>query len=146
MIDIELLVNLSEPNKINKSLQTGPVLTGSLRESSSILDPVLLLEADSLTGYNYCHIPLFGRYYYITDATSIRTGLWEVSMHTDPLMTYRSQLMNVSCILEASTVTGADDYLTGPQWVAKQKELTDIINFPLGLSQEGEFILITAGG
>lgn len=146
MIDLELLVNLSERNKITKSLQTGPVLSGSLREGASILDPVVLVEAGTLAGYNYAHIPVFGRYYYITDIVSVRTGLWEVSMHTDPLMTYRAQLMNVPIVLDTSTSTGADDYLTGPQWVARAKESTTVIPFPSGLAQNGEFILITAGG
>lgn len=146
MIDLELLVNISERNKMTKSLQTGPVLSGSLREGSSILDPVVLVEAGTLTGYNYAHIPIFGRYYYITDIVSVRTGLWEISMHTDPLMTYRSQLMDVSVILDTSTQTGADEYLTGPQWVARAKESTTVIPFPSGLAQDGEFILITAGG
>ena len=87
-----------------------------------------------------------GDYYYITNVASLRTGLWEVSMHTDPLMTYRSQLMDVSVILDTSTRTGADEYLTGPQFVARAKESTTVIPFPSGLAQNGEFILITAGG
>lgn len=146
MIDVGLYANLSEPNKINKNLQAGPVYTGSLRDGTSILDPVVLIEAGTLAGYNYARIPAFGRYYYITNISSLRTGLWEVSMHTDPLMTYRSQLMDVSVILEISTSTGADEYLTGPQWVARAKESTTIIQFPSGLATNGEFILITAGG
>lgn len=146
MIDVEMYANLSEPNKIGKSLQAGPIYTGSLRDGTSILDPVVLIEAGSLAGYNYARIPIFGRYYYITNIASLRTGLWEVSMHTDPLMTYRSQLMDVSVILDTSTQTGADEYLTGPQWVSRSKELTNIITFPSGLAQDGEFILITAGG
>lgn len=146
MIDLELYTNLSEPNKINKTLTTGPVYTGSLRDGTSILDPVVLVEAGTLAGYNYARIPVFGRYYHITDIVSVRTGLWEVSMHTDPLMTYRSQLMDVSVILDTSTRAGADEYLTGPQWVARAKESTTVIPFPSGLAQDGEFILITAGG
>lgn len=146
MIDVEMYVNLSEPNKINKSLRTGPIYSGSLRDGTSILDPVVMIEAGTLVGYNYAHIPLFGRYYYITNVVSLRTGLWEVSMHTDPLMTYRSQLMAVSVILDTSTRTGADEYLTGPQFVARAKESTTVIPFPSGLAQNGEFILITAGG
>lgn len=147
MIDLELLVNSSERNKVNKSLTQGPVLSGALRDVSSILDPVIRVEASDVSSYNYAHIPDFGRYYYITDIVSIRTGLWEISMHVDPLETYRQQLMAVPCILEATTSTGMDEYQAGSgQWVAKQKELTDIIAFPQGLPQEGEFILITAGG
>ena len=146
MIDVEMYVNLSEPNKINKFLRTGPIHSGSLRDGTSILDPVVMIEAGALMGYNYARIPIFGRYYYITNVVSLRTGLWEVSMHTDPLMTYRSQLMDVSVILDTSTSAGADEYLTGPQWVARAKELTNIIPFPSGLAQDGEFILITAGG
>lgn len=143
---VTLYVNASERNKLTKSLTPGPSLSGALRQDSPMVDPVILLEAENPTGYNYAYIPEFGRYYFIAEMTSIRTGLWECSMHSDPLMSFRSSLLNVQCILEASTTRGADEYLMGPQWVAKQKELTDILPFPLGLSEQGEFILITAGG
>lgn len=147
MIDVQLLVNLSERNKINKSLTQGPTLQGALREASPVVDPIITLEIEDPTGYNYVYIPAFGRYYYIQDMLSMMTGLWQLSLHCDPLMSFRDQLLGVSCILDATTDTGSDEYLAGSgQWVAKQKELTDIITFPQGLPQEGEFILITAGG
>lgn len=143
---VVLYVNLSERNKLNKTLQAGPTLTGSLREGSSIIDPVILVEGEDMSGYNYAYIPLFQRYYFIGDIVSDRTGIWELTMHSDPLMSFRSQLLGCSVILDSSTVAGADNYLSGGQWVARQKDLTDIVTFPGGLSANGEFILITAGG
>lgn len=146
MITLNLFTNLSDRNHLNKSLTPGPVLTGSLRDSSLITSPTILVESPGLIGYNYCQIPDFGRYYYIDEIESIRTGLWALHLRVDPLMSFRSQLLIIPLIVEASTATGADEYLTGTPWVARVKELTDIVNFPQGLPQEGEFILITAGG
>lgn len=148
MFDVQLLVNLSERQRINKSINAGPTLSGVLRDTSSVIDPVITVEYPDVSIYNYAYIPLFwGRYYYILNVTSVRNGLWELTMHTDPLMSYRTQLMGVQCIIDASTTTGADEYQHGDrQWVAKAKELTDIITFPGGLDDDGEFILITAGG
>ena len=146
MITVTLYRSLSDRNHMTKNLTSPLDFSGSLRDSSPVTDPVLLIEAENPSAYNYAFVPVFGRYYFIEGMTSVRTGLWELTLHVDPLMTYRYHLLNVSLIVEASTARGADEYLSGTPWVARVKELTDIINFPQGLPQEGEFILITAGG
>ena len=146
MITVTLYTMTSEPNRIGKTLSSGLQCLGSLRDASSIIDPVILLEAEDVSGYNYAYIPAFGRYYFLTDMVSQRTGLWEVSMHSDPLESFKDALMSVPVILSGSEDTGKDRYLPGPQWTAKVKELTDILPFPRGLDTDGEYILITAGG
>ena len=52
--------------------------------------------------------------------------------------------MNV--ILNNTQETGLSNYLASPNWVNLVKTKTDIKVFPSGLSEQGEFILITAGG
>lgn len=146
MITLTLYKSLSDRGHMTKNLTSPVDYSGSLRDSSPVTDPVIMIETDNPSAYNYAFIPIFGRYYFIEGMTSVRTGLWELTLHVDPLMTYRSQLLAVSLIVEASTARGADEYLSGTPWVARVKELTDIVNFPQGLPQEGEFILITAGG
>ena len=52
--------------------------------------------------------------------------------------------MNV--ILNNTQETGLSNYMSSPNWVSLVKTKTDIKVFPSGLSEQGEFILITAGG
>lgn len=61
-------------------------------------------------------------------------------------MSFKEPMKNFQVILDHSEVTGVTNYQSSPVWQALVKTKTDIINFPYGLSENGEFILITAGG
>lgn len=145
-MEITLCVNKSEKNKLNKVISGNNTLSGTLKEETSVTSPIILIQIDNPTEYNYAYIPEFKRYYFISDMVSVRTGLWRISMQVDVLMSFKEYIGDVSVILSDSESVGADNYLTGDVWKSKVKEKTDIINFPNGLSKEGNFILITAGG
>lgn len=136
----------SEKNKIHKTLSSGLALTGTLREESSVIAPSILINVENPTSYNYAHIPDFGRYYYISDMVSVRNGLWRLYLKSDPLMSFANEIMAVPVILSNTENVGQESYLSGPVWKSLVKEKTDIIPFSSGLSQDGHFILITAGG
>lgn len=145
-MDITLCVNSSEKNKLGKSLSNLSIFSGSLKDETSVTNPVVMMEFENPTGFNYAYIPEFGRYYFIDDMVSVRTGLWKISMKVDVLESFKNSIRGVSVILSDSTNTGKEEYLPGKVWKTKVKELTDVINFPSGLSDNGYFILITAGG
>lgn len=147
-MDITLYVNNSEVNKIKKSLSGANTLTGKLRNESNVISPQILIAAENPAGYgyNYCYIPDFKRYYFIKDITSIRQGIWNLSLESDPLMSFADAILNCQVILNETTETGKSNYLPGRNWVNNCKNKTDILNFSNGLNNEGQFILITAGG
>lgn len=145
-MEITLCVNTSEKNKIGKNLTSINVFSGTLREETSVISPVVLMELENPSGYNYAYIPEFGRYYFIRDMVSVRNGLWRVSMQVDVLESFNNYIRELDVILSDSENMGAENYLSGNVWKTKVKEKTDIINFPSGLSETGYFILITAGG
>lgn len=99
---IKLYNNISEYNAVNKSISELVTLTGTLREESSIIDPVITISGiDSyITSMNYAYIPEFNRYYFITNIESVRNNLWRVSFHVDVLYTYRVQIKRNSAIIE----------------------------------------------
>jgi hypothetical protein len=145
-MDITLYVNNSEVNKIGKNLTNALTLSGTLREQTNVIEPDILITMGNPTEYNYVYIPLFKRYYFIKDITSVRNGLWRLHLTVDTLETYKNEILNCSCILDNTNATGLDNYLTGRNWIAKVKDKTEIKTFPNGLLDTGEFILITAGG
>ncbi len=148
-MEITLYTNESEKNKLEKTITNSILLEGNLRDESSIINPIILISSnkeDIPYMYNYAYIPAFGRYYFITDIESVRTGIWRVSMHVDVLMSYKEQIKNLNVIINNSEETGANNYLSGNQWITNVKNTTSIVNFPNGLNDNGEFILITAGG
>lgn len=148
-MEITLYTNESEKNKLEKTITNSILLEGNLRDESSIINPIILISSnkeDIPYMYNYAYIPAFGRYYFITDIESVRTGIWRVSMHVDVLMSYKEQIKNLNVIINNSEETGANNYLSGNQWITNVKNTTNIVNFPNGLNDNGKFILITAGG
>ena len=145
-MDLILYVNDSEKNKLDKSLSSELKLTGSLREQSSVVNPSIMIQTTNPSNYNYAYIPEFKRYYFITDMVSVRTGLWEISMHVDVLMSFKDSIKSTSIILSDTETTGQTNYISGEQWVRNVKDTTEIINFPKHLPVKGEYILITAGG
>lgn len=145
-MNITLYVNNSEKNKIGKNLTNDFSLSGTLRDVTNIINPVILIELNEIGNYNYCYIPNFNRYYFITDITVIRTGLFAISLMVDVLESFKTDIKNLSVILLNTQNVGTNNYLSSQVFRNNVKSRTDIINFPGGLNDSGEFILITAGG
>ena len=144
---ISLFKTAQENNRVVKVLTDEKQLSGELRNQTSVLNPTIRIEsADNISTYNYAYISEFGRYYYITDIVSFRTNCWVVSLRCDVLMSYKDEIQSMNVILNNTQETGLSNYLASPNWVSLVKTKTDIKVFPAGLSEQGEFILITAGG
>lgn len=144
---ISLFKTVSENNRVVKTLTDEKQLSGELRNQTSVLNPSIVIEsAENISTYNYAYIPEFSRYYYITEIISVRTNCWAISLRCDVLMSYKDEIRSMNVILNNTQETGLSNYLSSPNWVNLVKTKTDIKTFPKGLSNEGEFILITAGG
>lgn len=76
---------------------TGTQLNIEIKDASSIFFPYILLNrgAASAPSFNYCYIPAFSRYYWITDWTW-NCGIWEASLKCDVLASYKSQIGSAS--------------------------------------------------
>ena len=145
-MEITLYTTGSERHAIQKNLQNAIEFVGSLRGESSVVSPTILIEMTNPSQYNYCFIPEFNRYYFITDITSVRTNLWRISCSVDVLMSYQAQLLNLDVVISADTSPDKEKYMSGDDWLTTVKTKTDVINFPSGLLDSGEYILITSGG
>ena len=83
-----------------------------LKDATSIVNPVLLINpSDSAlptpfvpSGFNYVHIPSFGRYYYVTDWNWIN-GIWECYLTVDVLASFKTSIGNMSAYVERSSYT-----------------------------------------
>ena len=62
MFSISLINNQEELNKISKNPSIVMTLNGTLREETSLIDPVVIIEHNgTLTNVNYAYIPEFNR-------------------------------------------------------------------------------------
>lgn len=77
------------------------VVSGVLKEQSSIINPVVLIRADTtILEYNYAEIDTLKRKYFVTDIKNVRNDLWEVSLHVDVLYSYKDALLQNDYFVE----------------------------------------------
>ena len=146
-MEIKLYKTSSPRKKLVKDLTDGITLTGTLRGQSSIMSPSLQIQDIAIIGYNYCYIPDFGRYYYINGINALRANLFELTLGIDVLMTYAKAIRSNAAIVDKVQSFGAAyNYINDGSWVNTNRMNQSIINFPTGFNDNGEFILITAGG
>lgn len=113
-----MIVNLYTFEKKKNSTKQ-PIITDAttlssvqLKDTTSIVNPVLLINpSDSAlptpfvpSGFNYAHLPSFGRYYYVTDWNWIN-GIWECYLTVDVLASFKTAIGNMSAYVERSSYT-----------------------------------------
>jgi len=98
-----------EPIKVSKTLTGGTTLTGTLRAPASVTDPVIVIEKNSSPTWNYAYISEFGRYYFITNITSVREDLWQIDMHVDVLTTNKTILQSAYAFVTRNQNTHNDE-------------------------------------
>lgn len=73
---------------------TGTVLACYMKSPSSVVNPVIEVKDDP-SGYNYCYIGDFNRYYFINDIV-FNKGIWICYCNVDVLGTYKTQIGSTS--------------------------------------------------
>ena len=143
---IKLYSQISERNCVKKTLGD-PVLdlTGTLRNESSLIDPVILIEADAaaLAAVNYMYIDSFSRYYFVRGIKSIREGLVEISGHVDVLQTFWPQIKTNTAIIRRQSQLWNLNINDGVLR-AQADSIVETFEFPYGFSASS-FILAVAG-
>lgn len=140
----------SPTNAVNKEVQwLTPDLTGILRDQSSLIDPVIMIQA-SAPGFhandvNYLYVEDFGRYYYITNIISVNETLWEIHCHVDVLMSYKEDILEQTAIV-ARQEGKYNMYLDDGIFMTYQNPKVQLKTFsnPTPFETQ-EFVLIVAG-
>ena len=85
--------------RFSKKVNSMAVPTGSgrtfeitLKAPTSVTAPVIVLRAEAFS-YNYCYIPDFKRYYFVSSTRILRNQLIEYTLAVDVLASYRSQIL-----------------------------------------------------
>ena len=143
---VVLQTNNSENNKLKKSVSDIVTKTGSLRESTSIVNPKILVQGDltSLKNCNYMTISDFGRSYFVTDIVAVGKGVVELTGHCDVLSSFSSQILsNTAVVLRQEN--SFNRYLNDSKFMTYQNNnIKTAVLSGEGFTQAG-FILVTAG-
>lgn len=97
---ISLHKTTSPANSLTKGMTDVYSFTGTLKEGSSLVDPVVMVEhSGAITGVNYAHISDFGRYYFIKDIRNVYNNMWEISLHSDALSSFASEIRSCQAVV-----------------------------------------------
>lgn len=145
MFDISFYVNSSEKNKVDKTLTLITTLSGVLKESTSIIDPVIVIEGSlsAFTGCNYMSIEAFGRSYFVNNIRSVKNGLIEITAHVDVISTYKNAIRRNQAIIRKQQNTW-NLYLNDGSLRVYQNPDVIVKAFPSGFTKQ-EFVLAVAG-
>ena len=145
-MEIKLYYNSSDNRCIKKNVTNEFTITGTLRESTSIIKPEITITSAVPLRYNYCYIPSLKRYYYINDIVSVKNGVWKIIMEVDPLMSFKNDIVSLKVVVsKQSSVTNGDEYIDDGSLVTDNLMFKTVYNFPNGFNNDSEYILITAG-
>lgn len=143
--EIKLMYNNEPMNKISKTPQEIRTVSGVLRDESSIVDPIILIETANPIAANYAYIGEFNRYYFIRNWEAVRNGLWRCTMHTDVLKTFAEGILGSPCIVARST-SKKNYFLNDNMLLRQQNEYVFTQNFPSGFNlNNSRFILSLIG-
>lgn len=143
--NIVAYTNNSERNRVDKDLTLVGTLTGTMRQETSIIDPVFIVAAD-LSDYvdcNYIDVADFGRKYFVNDIRSVRSGLIELTCHVDVLSTYATQIRANKAIVRRQE-NRWNLYLNDGSFRVYQNPIVLTKAFPSGFTTQ-EFVLAVAG-
>lgn len=147
-MNVTLCQNLSENNIINKSIQDVDSIPCSIKGPISVENPVLLLDYDSdLQDINYVKIPEFARCYFITDIVNLTGHRYQITCKSDVLESFKQDILSLNAIIDKQQeITQSNLFIDDGSFIAENKEFNTVLNFPNGFNDNGEYILITAGG
>ena len=146
-MNINFYKNTSDNNVLNKNITLISTHNIKLKDECNIMTPSILIHGNISNDINYAYIEKWGRYYYVIDKKSLNNGIYEIFLKVDALMSFKEKILNLQCIIDKQQdTTNINKYYNDGSFTVSSKEFIDTINFPNGFNDNGEFILITAGG
>lgn len=141
--------NSSDNDDVKKSISAIANKDCKIYGDCSIQSPTLLVNmADGLINANYCYIPKFGRYYYITDINISDGTIAMVRCKVDVLMSFWNDFRNSQCIARRSS-SRYDNYIDDPLVVKRPTSQYVFRKLPTKFTPSdsaGSYILTLGGG
>ena len=140
---IKLQRNTSPMNKMDKSCNLVGTITGTLRNETNLVDPIILVEQSELPYFNYMTIEAFHRSYFVREIKAVRNNVWEIHGHSDPLMSFKQDFLQNTALV-ARNENQYDLLLNDGGFKCRQNSRVGYLSFPSGLDNFN-YILIVAG-
>ena len=145
-MDIHFYQNASDKRVINKTLNIEYTMSGcQLATPTSATDPEVIIDmTEGLYQYNYCYIPYFSRYYYITDMVELDGVRMSIKCHVDPLMSFKDEILN--CNVNSRTNENSYDMYLPDDRPVETRYIRYSKKFGVSFDDfENSYVLITVG-
>lgn len=144
-----MLLNLystsDDTRKVDKSLTAVKDITATPSENVTMLSPAFIVEYDStILTANYCYIPEFARYYYITNITLLRGNRLQLNCAVDVLKTYADDLKNCIAVVIRNEGIGKPSMLPDNQLPInpnKKELLTKTVDFKIDTTNKNLYLV-----
>ena len=140
------LYTISDDNKVvSKHLGTPTTFSNcTMKDTTEVTNPTIRISTSSnLSGYNYCQIDRYNRYYFIDKIETTPDGYWLLHCRCDVLMSYKNQIKALTGTLVWSQTT-YNGYLNDSEYNALAYRKIVTKQFPTALDDDC-FILMTVG-
>ena len=145
---VHLCNTTSERNIINKDIRQVQSVNAVIKGAISLETPTLILSySGNADDINYLMIPEFGRNYFITEVVDLTGQRYEIKCRSDVLESFKNSILRMSCVIDKQeNEILSNMYYNDGSFISQEKEFIYTKNFPQGFLDDGQFILITAGG
>lgn len=148
-MNVKLCSSSSEVIAVNKTITIIDEVSAIIKGVISVENPVIILQYKSniQSNVNYIYIEDYNRYYFVTDIIDLTGGRYEIHCKVDVLMSFKNNILDLSCIIDKQENSNLSNlYYDDGSLVTTAKTFIESYNFTNGFNDNGEFILITAGG
>lgn len=145
-ITMSLYQVTDDPKVMGKNLGTAvSTHTITLKDGCSIDRPVVSFSAQAaaLAPLNYAYIDTFQRYYYITDRKSLINGVMELTLESDPLQSFQTEIKQCTATITRNQNL-RQGYLQDSGYNALAYQGVQYKAFPHALT-DATYILVTVG-
>lgn len=152
-MDITFYNTSDDKRKVSKTLTSGVTLPCEVYDECNVIAPKLLIEyTTDVFSKNYCYIPTFGRYYFITNIKVDAGERIVIECDIDVLYTYRNSIYLLDVTVTRNENAGRT-FLVDPLWTFSTKRNIDVRvfeNTPFNIrdasGQSANFVLVMGGG
>lgn len=148
-MEVKLYKNFSENNVIGKQLTLLDEVTATIKGNISKYNPTIILKYSGQENHNlnYVYIPDFHRYYFVTDIQLLPSSVAEISLRCDVLESFKNSIKNLQAVVDRQADKDKSDvYINDGSNIVESRTSKTIYSFNQGFLEEGEWILVAAGG
>ena len=145
-ITMSLYQVTDDVNVMGKTIPTATSThTITLKDGCSIDKPVITFsaQASAIAPLNYAYIDTFLRYYWITDRKSLVNGVMELTLESDPLQSFSTEIRACPATITRNA-NQYNGYLKDSGYNAVAYEAVQYKRFPNALN-DASCILVTVG-